>query len=94
MLKNVHATCTHSDSASVFAYRRWWHANWKLRICKRCIHVRKHVWAPDLYAQLVIINKISASELSRKLNKSALLVGHVYVKSLIIDFFFFGQATS
>ncbi len=31
----------------------------------------------DLYAQSVIINKISASELSRKFIKSALLVGHL-----------------
>ena len=31
--------------------------------------------APDLYAQSVVSNKISASELSRKFIKSALLVG-------------------
>ncbi len=31
--------------------------------------------APDLYAQSVIIDKISASELRRKFIKSALLVG-------------------
>ncbi len=43
-------------------------------ICTRCIHVLARLGA-DLYAQSVIINKISASELSRKLIKSALLVG-------------------
>ncbi len=31
----------------------------------------------DLYSQSVLINKISASELSRKLIKSALLVGYI-----------------
>ena len=31
----------------------------------------------DLYVQSVLINKISASELSRKFIKSALLVGNV-----------------
>ncbi len=30
----------------------------------------------DLYAQSVLINKISVSELSRKITKSALLVGY------------------
>ncbi len=43
-------------------------------ICTHCIHVFVHL-APDLYAQSVLINKISAAGLSRKLIKSALLVG-------------------
>ncbi len=34
------------------------------------------VWRADLHAQSVLINKISASELSRKFIKSALVVGH------------------
>ncbi len=44
-------------------------------ICTRCIHVFARL-APDLYAQSVLIHKISASELSRKFIKSALLVGN------------------
>ncbi len=43
-------------------------------ICTHCIPVFAR-WAPDLHAQSVIINKISASELSQKFIKSALLVG-------------------
>ncbi len=42
----------------------------------RCIHVFAHLGA-DTYAQSVLINKISASELSRKSVESALLVGSV-----------------
>ncbi len=41
-----------------------------------CMHVFARLGA-DLYAQSVIINKISASELSRMFIKSALSVGHV-----------------
>ncbi len=33
----------------------------------------------DLYAQSVIINKVSASELRRKIIKSALLVGQMQI---------------
>ena len=40
----------------------------------RCIHGFCTLGA-DLYAQLVLTNKISASELRRKFIKSALLVG-------------------
>ncbi len=43
-----------------------------------CIHIAYtflHVWVPILYAQSVLINKTSASEISRKFIKSALLVG-------------------
>ncbi len=43
-------------------------------ICTRCIHVLA-LFGTDLYAQSVLINKISASELGRKLIKVALLVG-------------------
>ncbi len=40
------------------------------------LHARfLHVWRPILYAQSVLINIISASELSRKFIKIALLVG-------------------
>ncbi len=43
-------------------------------ICTRCTHVF-YTLCSDLHAQSVLINKISASELRRKLVKSALLVG-------------------
>ncbi len=39
------------------------------------MHTHVCTFGADLYAQSVIINKISASELSRKFIKSALLVG-------------------
>ena len=41
-----------------------------------CIHVYR-TFGADYYAQSVLINKISASELSRKFIKSALLVGQL-----------------
>ncbi len=44
----------------------------------RCIHVFARLVA-DSFAQSVLSNKISASELSRKFIKSALLVGYVRV---------------
>ena len=39
------------------------------------LHTRFCMFGTNLYAQSVVINKISASELSRKSIKSALLVG-------------------
>ncbi len=45
-----------------------------VRICMRCMHVLAR-FASILYAQTVLIDKISASELRRKFIKSALLVG-------------------
>ncbi len=43
-------------------------------LCTCCVHVFCTLGA-DLYAQSVLISKISASELSRKLIKGPLLVG-------------------
>ncbi len=43
-------------------------------MCARCMHVFA-TFGPDLHAQSVLSNKISASELSRKFVKSTLLVG-------------------
>ncbi len=43
-------------------------------------HKRFYTFGTNLYAQLLLINKISASELSRKFIKSALLVGSGAVK--------------
>ncbi len=40
------------------------------------LHTCFCMFGADLYAQSVLINKVSASELSRKLIKSALLVGY------------------
>ncbi len=47
-----------------------WHAKWNMHTCI-C------TFGADLYAQSVLINKISASELSWKFIKVALLVGYV-----------------
>ena len=44
-------------------------------ICARFMRVFFCMFGTDLYAQPVIINKISASELRRKFNKSAFIVG-------------------
>ncbi len=46
--------------------------------CTHCIRIRFGTFGTDLYAQSVLINKISALELSRKFNKSALLVGRKF----------------
>ncbi len=48
---------------------------WDLSFSTYTLHTRFFTFGADLYAQSVIINKISATELSRKLIKSALLVG-------------------
>ena len=47
-------------------------------ICTRCTQVSARC-GTDLHAQSVLVNKISASELSRKFIKSALLVGLLLV---------------
>ncbi len=51
------------------------YAKWKLswNICT--LHTHFCTFGADLYAQSVLINKASASELRRKFIKSALLVG-------------------
>ncbi len=54
---------------------QWWYAKWKLSRNIYTLHTRFGTFGADLYAQSVPINKISASERSRKLIKSALLVG-------------------
>ncbi len=54
-----------------------WDAKWKLSWNVYTLRAHYCTFGADLHAQSVIINKISASELSRKLIKSALLVGHV-----------------
>ena len=41
----------------------------------------QNTFGADLYAKSVLINKISASELSRKFTKSALLVGYACILS-------------
>ena len=52
-----------------------WYAKWKLSWNTYILRTHFHTFCTDLYAQLVLISKISASELSRKFIKSALLVG-------------------
>ncbi len=44
----------------------------------RTLHTHFCTFGTDVYAQSVLINKISALELSRKFTKSALLVGYYY----------------
>ena len=54
----------------------------------QCMHVFFCTFGTDLYAQLVLSNKTSASELSRKFIESALLVGEeVKKKEFFPDFF-------
>ena len=48
---------------------------WELSQNMYTLHTRFRTLGTDLYAQPVLINKISASELSRKFIKSVLLVG-------------------
>ncbi len=54
----------------------------KMEAQPECIHIAFiHLFtrlAPELYAQSVLINKISASEPSRKLIESTLLVGSLF----------------
>ncbi len=50
-----------------------WHA--KMEAQSEFVRTRYRTFGADLYAQSVLINKISGSELSRKFTKSALLVG-------------------
>ncbi len=52
-----------------------WYAKWKLSCNIYALHTRFRMFGADLYAQSVIVNKLSASELIRKFIKSALLVG-------------------
>ncbi len=55
-----------------------WYAKWKLswNTCTYTMHTTRFcTFGANLYAQSVLINKISASKLSRKFIKSVLLVG-------------------
>ncbi len=51
---------------------------WKLSWNMYKLHTRFCTLGADLHAQSVLIDKISASQLSRKFIKSALLVGHTH----------------
>ncbi len=51
-------------------------------MCTRRVHVFARL-APDLHAQSVISNKISASELRRNFIKSALLVGNLFLTAVV-----------
>ncbi len=51
-------------------------------VCTYTMHTRFCMFGTKLYAQSVLINKISASELSRKFVMSALLVGCVSLFSV------------
>ncbi len=52
-----------------------WYAKWKLSWNMYTLHTRFCTFGTDLYAQSVIINNISAAELSQNFIKSVLLVG-------------------
>ncbi len=56
-----------------------WYAKRKLGRNIHTLHTRFCTLGADLHAQSVLINKISASELSRKFVKSALLVGRAFI---------------
>ncbi len=76
--KKVQCWCSKVDlrtTRAVFPNHQRWYAKWKLSRNIYTSHTRFCTFGTDLYAQSVIINNISASELSRKFIKSALLVG-------------------
>ncbi len=59
--------------------QQWWYAKWKLSRNMYTLHARFfRTFGADLHAPSVLISKISASELSRKFIKSALLVGFFF----------------
>ncbi len=59
---------------------QWWYAKWKLGWNVYTLHVRPCTFGTDLHAQLALVDKVSASELSRKFIKSPLLVGSTYTQ--------------
>ena len=71
----------HVEKLSDFHVSFWapnhqrWHAKWKFGRNAYTFRTRLRTFDSDLHAQSVIINKISASELTKKFVKSALLVG-------------------
>ena len=61
-----------------------WHAKWKLSWNTYTSHARLCTVGTDSYAHSVLVSKISASELSRKLLiKGALLVGHLLLSPVL-----------
>ena len=64
--------------------QQWWHAKWKFSRNMYTLRTRFCTFGADLRAQSVLINKISASEISRKFVKGALLVGRVRSKRCIL----------
>ncbi len=52
-------------------------------VCTHCVHVFR-TFGADLHAQLALINKISASELRKKVIKGPLLVGSCVVPLTLI----------
>ena len=73
-------------TACVPNHQRWyanWKFSWNMYVCTHCtLHVFAHL-VPICMLSRCLLNKISASELSRKFIKGALLVGHVLRGCLI-----------
>ena len=63
-----------------------WYAKWKFISNIYRMHTHLCMFGVDLYAQSVLSNKISASELSRKFIKSALLVGRLVILQLVLSY--------
>ncbi len=58
----------------IYNHQRWY-AKWKLSWNMYTLHIHFCTFGADLYAQLVLINKISTSELTQKFIRSVFLVG-------------------
>ncbi len=75
-------SCTLEKCWSYLSYffpnQQRWNAEWKLSRNTYSLHTCFCTFGADSYAQSVLINKISASELSRNFIKSALLVGSLF----------------
>ncbi len=66
-----------------------WYAKRKLSWNTYTLHACFCIFGADLHAQSVLVNKISASELSRKFIKSALFVGKEVREDACDDSYFF-----
>ncbi len=63
-----------------FPNHQRWYAKWKFSQSMYTLHSRFRTFGTDLYAQSVLSNKKSASELGQKFIKSALLMGFALFK--------------
>ncbi len=73
--EKISVSLSSSTTHQLFPNHQRWHAKWKLSWNIYTFHTRFCTFGADLYAQSLLISKISAPELSQKFIKSALLVG-------------------